>query len=125
MKLSVATYTINVQVSESTAVHRAEEQSAKVMRLEAVLLRIEQERDGLSERLFHSRAEAHKRTKHLRTTVQVSYVYVFSLGGFVCLLKVCLIATDYNFGASICALTLSLSLSLSLSPPSTRHSGVI
>ena len=69
-------------MNESTAVHRAEELSAKVMRLEAALLRIEQERDGLSERLFHSRAEAHKRTKHLRTTVQVSYVYVFCTWGF-------------------------------------------
>ena len=58
-------------MSESNAVHSLEEKSAKVMRLEASLLRSEQERDGLTEALFHARAEASKRTRHLRTTVQV------------------------------------------------------
>ena len=41
------------------------------MRLEASLLRSEQEKDGLTEALFHARADAHKKTGHLRTTVQV------------------------------------------------------
>lgn len=62
------------QVSESNAVRGLEEKSAKVLRLEASLLRSEQERDSLSEALFQARAEAGKRTRHLRATVQVSRV---------------------------------------------------
>ena len=58
-------------MSEASATQRAEEKGAKVMRLEASLLRSDQEVERVREALLQARAQAHKRTKHLRTTVQV------------------------------------------------------
>ena len=58
-------------MSEASAAQRAEEKGAKVMRLQASLLRSEQELERVREALLHARTQAHKRTKHLRTTVQV------------------------------------------------------
>ena len=58
-------------MSEANATQRAEDKGAKVMRLEASLLRSEQELERVREALLQTRTQAHKRTKHLRTTVQV------------------------------------------------------
>ena len=58
-------------MSEANASQSAGEKGAKVMRLEASLLRSEQELERVKETLLQARAQAHKRTKHLRTTVQV------------------------------------------------------
>ena len=65
------TCTLHSQVSEASATQRAEEKGAKVMRLEVSLLRSEQELERVREALLQARTHAHKRTKHLRTTVQV------------------------------------------------------
>ena len=45
--------------------------SSQVMRLEASLLRCEQQRDELSSAVFHVRAESQGKIRHLRETVQV------------------------------------------------------
>ena len=58
-------------MSEASAAQRAEEKGSKVMQLEASLLRSEQELERVREALLQARTQAHKRTKHLRTTVQV------------------------------------------------------
>lgn len=62
----------HVQVSEVEANRQAEELRSKVMRLEASLLRSDQDRDQLKESLFVARSETHKRTHQLRSTIQVS-----------------------------------------------------
>ena len=69
--LDACTRAIHSQVSEASTTQRAEEKGAKVMRLEASLLRSEQELERVREALLQARTHAHKRTKHLRTTVQV------------------------------------------------------
>ncbi len=43
----------------------------QVMKLEAALLRCEQQRDELGDRVFHVRAESQAKIKHLRGTLQV------------------------------------------------------
>ena len=43
----------------------------QVLRMEAGLLRCEQQRDELADTVFHVRAESQNKIKQLRTTIQV------------------------------------------------------
>ena len=62
---------VTLQVSEASALKKAEECQYKVMQLEAALVKCEQERDKLSESIFHVRCETQNKIRHLRDTVQV------------------------------------------------------
>ena len=61
---------VALQVSEAKTMKRFEESSVKVSKLEASLLRCEQQRDALNETVFHVRAESQNKMKHFRASIQ-------------------------------------------------------
>ncbi|XP_078534998.1 centrosomal protein of 290 kDa isoform X2 [Lissotriton helveticus] len=61
---------IALQVSEATAVGKLEAAVAKLQKLEACNLRLEQKLDGKEQALYYARLEGRNRAKHLRQTVQ-------------------------------------------------------
>ncbi|XP_069085718.1 centrosomal protein of 290 kDa [Pleurodeles waltl] len=61
---------IALQVSEATALGKLEAAVAKLQKLEACNLRLEQKLDGKEQALYFARLEGRNRAKHLRQTVQ-------------------------------------------------------
>ncbi|XP_063783728.1 centrosomal protein of 290 kDa [Pseudophryne corroboree] len=61
---------VALQVSESTAVAKLEATTAKLHKLEAYSLRLEQKIDDKEQALYYARMEGRNRAKHLRHTIQ-------------------------------------------------------
>nr|XP_033809362.1 centrosomal protein of 290 kDa isoform X2 [Geotrypetes seraphini] len=61
---------VALQVSEATAVGKLEAATAKLQKLEAYNLRLEQKLDAKDQALYYARLEGRNRAKHLRHTVQ-------------------------------------------------------
>ncbi|KAL3881749.1 hypothetical protein ACJMK2_028144 [Sinanodonta woodiana] len=57
---------VQLQVSEGTAVRKLEEMSKKVYKFEAHILRLEQKLDAKDDTMYHNRAEAQNKVKHLK-----------------------------------------------------------
>ncbi|KAM4747907.1 centrosomal protein of 290 kDa [Rhinophrynus dorsalis] len=61
---------VALQVSESTAVGKLEATTAKLHKMEAYNLRLEQKIDDKEQALYYARLEGRNRAKHLRQTIQ-------------------------------------------------------
>ena len=62
---------IALQIGGASTTRKLEGANARILSLEASLLKSEQERDGCVEAVSRVRAECHSKVKHLRTVVQV------------------------------------------------------
>ncbi|KAG8439537.1 hypothetical protein GDO86_005659 [Hymenochirus boettgeri] len=61
---------VALQISESTAVGKLEATTAKLHKMEAYNLRLQQKIDDKEQALYYSRLEGRNRAKHLRQTIQ-------------------------------------------------------
>jgi len=66
---------VQLQFSEATAVRHLEAAQKKLTRLEAQLLRREQNMDEKDRTIYHNRLEARNKVHHLKHTIQVSFRY--------------------------------------------------
>jgi len=62
---------VQLQFSEATAVRQLEFAQKKLTRLEAQLLRYEQNLDEKDQTIYHNRLEARNKVHHLKHTIQV------------------------------------------------------
>lgn len=69
---------VQLQISEGTAVQKLESALQKVSKLEAQVLRLEQQIDEKNQSIYHNRNEAQNKIKHLKRNLFVSFC-IFSL----------------------------------------------
>jgi len=68
---------VQLQFSEATAVRQLEAAQKKLTRLEAHLLRTEQNMDEKDRTIYHNRLEARNKVHHLRHAIQVCCQYYY------------------------------------------------
>ncbi|XP_071943126.1 centrosomal protein of 290 kDa-like [Antedon mediterranea] len=61
---------VALQVSEGTAVRKLESSVSKIRKMEAHLLRLEQQLDEKEQSLYHTKVDARNKSKHLKRTIQ-------------------------------------------------------
>jgi len=66
---------VQLQFSEATAVRQLDSTQKKLTRLEAQLLRCEQNMDEKDRTIYHNRLEARNKVHHLKHTIQVRRRY--------------------------------------------------
>ena len=61
---------MQLQVSEGTAVRKLEDATKKIYKLQAQLLRAEQNCDNKDQSIYHNRLDSRSKAKYLKNTVQ-------------------------------------------------------
>ena len=73
---------MQLQISEGTAVQKLENTLQKVSKLEAQVLRLEQQIDEKNQTIYHTRTEAQNKIRHLKKNLFVSFCIFFIFPNF-------------------------------------------